>query len=120
MLGRTIDKLRATLPGGDPGVYYIRGFSAVLLEQLGIGEDALRGVVAEAANDDGVVDYVRAHSDPSRYGEINALLLARRIGDRIDDPEFLERYPIVASLPREMPLLEMLDHDDRATFAKAG
>ncbi len=31
MLARTIDKLRASLPGGNLGVYYIRGFSATML-----------------------------------------------------------------------------------------
>lgn len=119
MLGRTIDKLRASLPGGNLGPYYIRGFSATLLEELGIDEETLRGVVAGAKNDDEVAAWVREHSDPSRYDEINAMLRKRTIADRIDDPEWRERYPITASLPREMPLIEMLDHDDRATFAQS-
>ncbi len=117
MLARTIDKLRASLPGGNLGVYYIRGFSATMLSELGIDEAALRDVVARAQSDDDVVRWVREHSDSSRYDEINALLRSRRIADRIDDPAFAERYPIVATLPREMPLLDMLDDDDRATFA---
>jgi hypothetical protein len=118
MLGRTIDKLRATLPGGNPGPYYIRGFSATLLEQLGIDEETLRGVVAQAHDDGEVAAWVREHSDPSRYDGINAILQKRTIGDRIDDPEWRERYPIASSLPREMPLVEMLDYDDRAMFAR--
>ena len=119
MLGRTIDKLRATLPGGNPGVYYIRGFSATMLKELGIEEDALRDVVARADSDDDVVAWVREHSDPSRYDEINALLRKRRIADRIDDADFVARYPVIASLPPEMPLIEMLDHDDRAMFERS-
>lgn len=118
MLARTIDKLRASLPGGNLGPYYVRGFSAVMLERLGISEDALREVIARAKDDDEVVAWVRAHSDPSSYDDINALLRARRIGDRIDDEEFRGRYPIITSLPREMPIIEMLDHDDRQMFAK--
>jgi hypothetical protein len=117
MLARTIDKLRASLPGGNLGVYYIRGFSATLLSELGIDEAALRDAVARAHSDDEIVGWVREHSDPARYDEINALLRSRRIADRIDDPEFVARYPIVATLPREMPLLDMLDRDDRSMFA---
>jgi hypothetical protein len=116
MLARTIDKLRATLPGGNLGPYYMRGFSATMLEQLGIEEEVLRGVVAQAKSDDDVLAYVREHSDESTYEGINALMMSRRIADRIGDPEFVARYPSIATLPREMPLLEMLDHDDRAMF----
>lgn len=117
MLARTIDKLRATLPGGKLGAYQIPGFSARLMAELGIEEPALRDVVARASTDDDVVAWVREHSDVSRYDEINALLEKRRIADRIDDPEFCERYPIFRELPREMTLLEALEHDDRALFA---
>ncbi len=119
MLARTIDKLRATLPGGNLGSYQIPGFSARLMSELGIEESALRDQIARASGDDEVVAWVREHSDPSRYDEINAVLRRRRIADRIDDPEFKAKYPVVTSLPPEMPLLDMLDRDDRASFAKA-
>ena len=46
MLARTIDKLRASLPGGHLGAYKMAGFSVRLLEGLGIAEDDLQGVVA--------------------------------------------------------------------------
>ncbi len=116
MLARTIDKLRATLPGGNLGQYYIRGFSAVLLERLGIDEGALSDAVARAKTDDDVVAYVLEHSTASEYGAINAVLRSRLIGDRIAEADFVARYPIVTSLPREMPVIEMLDYDDRAMF----
>ncbi|MGH7737514.1 MAG: DUF5069 domain-containing protein [Candidatus Tyrphobacter sp.] len=118
MLPRTIDKLRASLPGGNVGPYYIRGFSAIMLEQLGIEESALRDAVANAKTDDEVADWVRAHSDPSKYDEINAFLRKRRIADRVDDPDFMARYPSITalSLPHEMPLIDMLEHDDRFMF----
>lgn len=119
MLARTIDKLRASLPGGNLGVYYIRGFSATMLSELGIDEAALRNVVADAKDDDDVVAWVHAHSDRSRYDALNALLRARRIADRSDDKEFVARYPVIATLPPDMPLLDMLDYDDRAMFATA-
>jgi len=118
MLARTIDKLRATLPGGNIGAYQIPGFSARLMERLGIEEAALREVVAGAKSDDDVVAWVRAHSDPSHYDEINEGLRKRRVADRINDADFNERYPSAKSLPLDMPLIEMLDHDDRAMFEK--
>lgn len=118
MLARTIDKLRATLPGGNLGAYRIPGFSARLMEQLGIEEAALREVVEGAKSDDDVVAWVRAHSDPSRYNEINEGLLKRRVADRINDADFNERYPQAKTLPPDTPLLVMLEDDDRAMFGK--
>ncbi len=120
MLPRTIDKLRASLPGGQLGAYYIRGFSAMLLGELGIDEETLRSVVAKAKDEDEVAAWVREHSDPSRYDEINALLRKRRIADRLDDAEFVARYPSITalSLPHDMPLIDMLDYDDRWMFER--
>jgi hypothetical protein len=116
MLARTIDKLRATLPGGEPGVYYIKGFSQRLLEALGIAEDDLRAVVALAADDDDVAAWVRKHSDPSKYGEINNALRAPTVGQWLERDGFAERYPIVKNLPHDMPVLDMLDRDDQEMF----
>jgi hypothetical protein len=118
MLARTIDKLRATLPGGNPGAYYIPGFSSRLLTALGVEESDLRDAVANAANDDDVVQWVRRHSDPSRYDEINASFESRRIRDRINDADFLPKYPFAKDLPLDLPLLDMLDRDDAAAFSE--
>lgn len=116
MLARTIDKIRADLPGGNLGVYRIQGFSQRLLDSLGIVKDDLRVIVALAATDDEVVAWVRKHSDDSKYGEINAALRAPTVGERLDRPDFVERYPIIKELPPDMTLLEMLDHDDAKMF----
>lgn len=117
-LARTIDKLRATLPGGNLGRYYIRGFSSSLLEMLGVEERELRAEVAKAKSDDEVVAWLREHTDPSMYDEINEKLSKRNIAGRINDEDFLQKYPFAANLPREMRLFDMLDLDDRALFAK--
>jgi len=45
-LPRTIDKVRATLPGGAIGAYTIPGFSAMMLKTLGIDVDAFTDAVA--------------------------------------------------------------------------
>jgi hypothetical protein len=116
MLARTVDKLRATLPGGDLGSYQMPGLSVRLLEALGISEDALRIAVARAESDDDVAVWIRQHSDPARYREINAALENRRIRDRIDDAAFVAKYPIAATLPRDTPLVDLVVADDADMF----
>ena len=116
MLARTIDKMRAELPGGDLGQYQIKGFSTRLLEGLDITPDALREIVAQAEDDDAIVAWVHAHSDAARYEAINEGLSRSRIADRIDEPSFLDRYPVAKDLPPETTLLEVLEYDDCAMF----
>ncbi|HEU5480541.1 MAG TPA: DUF5069 domain-containing protein [Candidatus Tumulicola sp.] len=119
MMARTVDKLRATLPGGNLGNYQIPGFSARLLEALGIGEASLRDAVAAARSDDDVVAWIRRNSDPARYAQVNVALESRKVADRLDDPAFVAKYPIIQRLPPEMPLLDMLVADDRLAFEPA-
>lgn len=118
MLARTIDKLRATLPGGDLGPYRMAGFSERLLEILGIPEGDLRAVVAQAASDDEVVAWVQGRTDPSAYEAINERFTRRTIAHQRDNAEFFERYPIIAqhNLPPETTLFEVLEIDDRAMY----
>jgi hypothetical protein len=118
MMARTVDKLRATLPGGNIGSYQIPGFSARLLQALEISEDRLRQAVAAAGSDDDVVAWIREHSDPGRYAGANEALLARRIRDRIGDADFDLKYPNAKNLPPEMPLLDFLITDDRESFGQ--
>ncbi len=116
MLARTVDKVRATLPGGSLGTYQIPGFSARLLERLGITEDEMRDAVARADSDDAVAAWVRERTDPARYPEINAAMEQRTIADRLGDPAFVAKYPIARSLPPDMPLLDFLSTDDADMF----
>lgn len=116
MLARTIDKLRATLPGGNLGAYQIAGFSRRLLDALGIAEDDLRAIVSLARGDDDVVAWVRKHGDVSKTDEINASLEAVTVGQRVDRPEMVAKYPILTTLPHTMPLLRMIELDDASSF----
>jgi len=116
MLARTIDKIRATLPGGNLGAYRIRGFSQQLLDKLRIQEDDLRAVVALASNDEEIVAWVRKHSDESTYDRINAEFEAQTVGQR--GAEYFERYPIAKTLPPETTLLRVLELDDALTFGR--
>jgi len=81
LMPRTIDKLRATLPGGNPGVYFIngkiKGISGYLLERLGVAEDELREAVRDAAGEKDVARWLRERTDPIAYPAVNQTL--RRI-----------------------------------------
>ncbi len=115
MLARTIDKVRAMLPGGNLGAYHVAGFSQQLLDKLGIAEDDLRAVVALASSDAEVVAWVRKRSETSKYDEINARFEAQTVGKR--GAEYFERYPLAKTLRPETTLLHVLELDDAQLFA---
>lgn len=117
MAARTVDKLRATLPGGNLGEYQITGFSSRLIEKLGFPEAALRDAIARAASDAEVADWIARHSDPARYADINAGFERLTIGERLGDPKFVERYPLARRLPPEASRLDLLVLDDREAFS---
>jgi ATP-dependent DNA ligase len=108
--------MRATLPGGNIGSYQITGFSSRLLERLGIVESALREAVANAASDDEVARWIAAHSEAGRYAEINAALERATVGERLDDPEFVARYPVARRLAPGASRLDLLIEDDKEAF----
>lgn len=115
LMPRTIDKLRATLPGGVVGGYRVRGMSARLLEWLGIEEDAIREAVGAAKTDDDVAAWLRARVDTSKYPEFNRRMLDRSTDD-VDKEGFYQTYPWM----RErgfMRLFDVMDEDDQMTFA---
>jgi hypothetical protein len=116
MAARTVDKIRATLPGGNLGEYQITGFSSSLLNRLGIVEGLLREAIAKAPSDREVADWIARHSDPARYAEVNASLERQTIGERLDDPEFLKRYPVARQLAPESSRLDLLLADDKEAF----
>jgi hypothetical protein len=117
MAARTVDKLRAMLPGGNLGAYQITGFSSRLLEALDIPEGLLRQAIAAADSDATVAAWIRAHSDPARYAEINARLERATVGERLGNREFVQRYPIATRLPPETSRLDLLIADDADAFA---
>ncbi len=115
-LARTIDKIRATLPGGNLGAYTIPGFSAMLLEALGIALDDFTSEVAKATSDEEVSSYVRASTTPEKIAAWNTLILARlpRGGDR---NAAYESYPWLRERPDIILALDVLEEDDRQLFA---
>ena len=116
MLPRTIDKLRATLPGGKPGVYKIEGFSKRMLDTIVVNEDDLREAVRTAQSDDDVAAWLREHADTGKYAEFNDYILKRSIDDVKDKAAFMERYPILKRRPDIYYLADMLEADDAEMF----
>jgi hypothetical protein len=121
VMPRTIDKLRAQLPGGNPGVYFIngriKGISGYLLERLGVTEAELLDAVARAATEDEVAMWLRERTDASQYPAINATL--RRIKPKHSQDEVYFRNEYAETLRRHPELefvLDIVDADDRRLF----
>jgi hypothetical protein len=125
LMPRTIDKLRATLPGGHAGVYYIngpiRGISGYLLGRLGIGEDELREVVRTAKDESEVASWLSSRFDASQYPEINGTL--RRIRPKhAEDPDVFRTIyaETIDAHPELEYIIDIVDADDRRMFPTTG
>ncbi len=121
LMPRTIDKLRAQLPGGNPGSYFIngkiKGISGYLLERLGVSENDLQEAVRLAATEDEVAAWLRERTDSSQYSAINATLRRIRPKHSEDEAYFRDEY---AETLREHPELEfvmdIVEADDARIF----
>jgi Domain of unknown function (DUF5069) len=121
LLPRTIDKLRAELPGGCTGNYLNgeTGFSAFVVKRLGLSMDDFRAVVAGAADGAEVVAWLAARIDPALAPALNAKLESFVV-ERMSPADQLlvrERHPVLAERPELSKILDILDADDRYTFS---
>ncbi len=121
LMPRTIDKLRAQLPGGNAGVYFIngpiKGISGYLIESLGLTERELLEAVRTAQTEQDVATWLRSRVDPSAYPALNERFRRAR-PKHAEDPGFFSRT--YAETLRERPDLEfivdIIDADDRRMF----
>jgi hypothetical protein len=122
LMPRTIDKIRATLPGGNLGPYHIvPGLSQMLLSIIGVELSALRAAVALAKHDGEVAAWLRAHADTSQYQRANAVLTDFRHEAIAPEhrahfeslyPEYLiSRYPVT---------FDLVEADDRELYPALG
>lgn len=115
---RTIDKIRATLPGGHLGPYHVVvGMSPMLLSIISVELADLRGAVMEADEDDDVAAWLRAHADVSQYQRANDALSEWRHESIADEhrahfeslyPEYLRTRYAVA--------FDLIEADDRELY----
>jgi Domain of unknown function (DUF5069) len=124
MLPRTIDKMRAQLPGGSLGLYSFRtafgpGLSILLLESLGLSGRDLFELVQQARAEEEIADWLRKTVDLSSKAHINEILLSPTVEDvlkLIPAPVFDEFYPAAKNMPKTTPMFEVLLEDDRLMF----
>ena len=122
-LPRTVDKLRAEMPGGNMGPYFNRpdGMSAVLCKRAGLDMEELRAVVAAAADEEEVASWVRERVSPQAAAEVSAKLATLTM-DRLP-PEFQERvrqnHPVLAQRPDLNTFFEIFEADDAATYPRS-
>jgi hypothetical protein len=120
LLPRTIDKLRAELPGGNIGEYrnHETGFSAYVVRRAGLEMDAFRRAVADAPHEDALTAWLAARIDPAQAAVINAKLesfVVERMSP--DDQRLLrERHPVMAVRPELTRILDILEADDEYTY----
>ena len=120
VLPRTVDKLRAELPGGDPGAYIneARGFSAYVVRRVGLDMDELRRAVVDAADETVLLEWLAARLDTSAAPALNAKLetfVVERMSPE-DQQLIRSRHPVMAEHPELSKILDILDADDREAF----
>ena len=120
-LPRTIDKLRAELPGGTLGAYmnHDRGFSAYVVRRLGLDMDEFRSTVGRARDEDEVVAWLRARIEPGTVEETNRKLESFTSERMTPDDRALlaERHPVMRERPELTSILDILDAEDERVFS---
>jgi hypothetical protein len=120
-LPRTIDKLRAELPGGTMGPYlnHDRGFSAYVVRRLGLDMNELRTVVGNARDENEVVTWLRERIDASTVDETNRKLesfTSERMTPE-DRALLAERHPVLHERSELTSILDILDAEDARAFS---
>jgi hypothetical protein len=125
LMPRTIDKLRAMLPGGHAGEYIIsfaepriRGVSGYLLQRLGISQADILEAVRMADDETGVAAWLRERVDTSQYPAINHTLRHIKPKHTDDEAFFRDLYANTIALHPELEfIVDIIDADDRRLFA---
>jgi Domain of unknown function (DUF5069) len=115
-LPRTIDKLRAELPGGNLGPFlnHDTGFSAYTVRRLGLDMNEFRDAVAAAPDEAAVVAWLAGRIDPDGADALNAKLdsfIIERMSAE-DQQLVRERHPVLDQRPELSKLLDIIDADD--------
>jgi hypothetical protein len=115
-LPRSIDKARATLPGGDSGEYTMEGLTQMMLDRFGLTIAEFTAAVAAARSDDEVVAFVLGRATQAQIGEWNAII-AQRLSRNGNRAEALVAHPWLHTRPDLTLSLDVLEEDDRQSFA---
>lgn len=116
-LPRSIDKIRATLPGGHLGEYLIEGLTTVMLDALGMTIVAFTDAVRAARTDDDIAAFVTTHAKPGGIAAWHRFIDARRPQGG-DPAKAIEAYPFLAGRSDLGLSLDVIAEDDRLLFAR--
>jgi hypothetical protein len=120
-LARTIDKLRAELPGGSLGAYlnHDTGFSAWVVRRLGLDMEEFRAVVAGGPDEAAVVQWLATRVDPSTAPALNAKLESFVVERMSAENQALvrSRHPVMATRPDLSKILDVIEADDERAFS---
>jgi len=125
-LPRAIDKVRATLPGGAPGVYItthdrpeITTMSGLFYRTLRITSNEFTAAVASADDENAVLAWLLSRVDDEQIAKWNDRLFTIRLADVRPEGYSLLRsyYPAVDTLSPETLMIDVIDRDDIETFA---
>ena len=115
-LARTVDKLRAELPGGDIGGYlnHDTGFSAWTVRKVGLDMEEFRSAVRRAGSEDDVIAWLLEHLDLSQADAVNAKLESFVVDRMSPEDQVLvrQRHPVMATRPDLNKILDILEADD--------
>ena len=100
---RTIDKIRAELPGGNLGEFVNEpfGISMYMCKRIGVPMDELRAAVSAAKDEAELEAWLRARLDPALVEEANRKLESLGV-ERLspeDQAMVRERHPVMAQRP---------------------
>lgn len=119
-LPRTVDKLRAELPGGNLGSFlnHDRGLSAYVVRRLGLDMNEFREAVARAPNEDAVAAWLAMRVDPLLAPIINAKLETFVVERMSAEDRVLVRrhHPVLEQQPELSKLLDIIDAEDERAF----
>ena len=119
--GRVIDKVRASLPGGELNGYFpFIGFSRLWAYYTGIDLHELQGIVARAASEAEVEAWIgerTAHVDKAKINGKMERFDSARMSEEMRDL-FERSYP--ADLrARHLVLFDLFEADDARTYAQS-
>jgi hypothetical protein len=125
-LPRAIDKVRGALPGGNPGEYFslydeVPTLSALFYRRMGITHDEFAAVVASAESEADVLAWLRSRADDAAVEKFTRQLLGLRFGGIPDEGKSTVRslYPGAAHASDDTLLVDLIDADDAAMFARS-
>ncbi len=122
-LPRTIDKMRAALPGGNLNGYlvdYPRGLSAFLLKRVGVDLAAMQAEVAAAPDEAAVLAWFEQHADLSKAGDVSAKLASLSLAKLSDDDRAMVHriHPGIAGRLEIETFFDVFEFDDARVTAR--